>query len=257
MNIAVLTIPRELHRIYTLIGHLATKKFPIKDAQRFRIYNGWDIEDFGGQKEIVSAMVNDGHKKWEPILDYLEGGEPPDEKICGHIHGVIVEWGMMNILRDVVNREHTTLVLENDAFFRDGMDYPTILQKWAELECQVGHESIRVAMLMFYNTRHEHDQYNEGRPHIDEFWVKGSVSGGQIANIYTPHGARYMLKEKPPIPTIEHYLAANPELEGVYSASINQVLYHDFPTNFDSYFSDDYDKTFWKNFYAGMRRDLF
>ena len=237
MNVAILTIPAQRHRLFALSGHLKTIGFPVWDTEHIRIYNGADVNDFSSRRDVAEAMWNDDFARWGDLVASDDHSlNDPD------YHNVCVEWGLLNILRKVLETGEDTLILENDAFFKNGVRYDDIVQHWEDLKALVPYDDIHIAMLMHYETLYNYDDAgnattqvpsHEGE-RINDFWQTGARSGGQVANIFTPQGAHSILSEKPALPTLEWYLAENPTLTGVYSSIENQLDWQNAFFDFDS-----------------------
>ncbi len=241
MKIAVLTIPSQRHRVWALMGHLSTLGFPVR-SDRFTIYNGFSYEGYPTRESALIDMIADGHTKY---AKYLESADDTLRNLDSHLD--MCEWGMLNIMRKVIETNSFTMVMENDAYFRnvpvtDPIDsFPFFVQKFYDLRDAVGYENINVAMFTVIRPNLDYRQsqmtnYEE----IDEFWVKGARGPGQTCNIYTPHGAEYILNEKSPYPNIEAYLFFGDtpnddyvEIPGVYSTKAGMINMHFF-SNFDS-----------------------
>ena len=236
MNIAILTIPAQSHRLFATLGHLRTLGFPVEDESRLKIYNGYDVSNYISRREVAEAMSSDGYATWQELVNnYPDVLEHPD------YHNCIVEWSMLKILREVEKSGEDTLVLENDVWFKKGIDYRLLQDRWDNLKAAVPYESIGCAMLMFYEELYGYrddgaavgvEPVQEGEQ-IDDFWVKGARSGGQVANIYTPHGAEWM-QAKPAFPTIEMYVKDNPNMFGLFSARENCVDWQNYYFDYDS-----------------------
>ena len=219
---SILTVPKHHHRVWALLGHLATIGFPVKDFEMLNVYNGYDIDDYTDCNDVRCAMKNNGYK----VID-VECYHKTN--LCKHAW--VVYWGLLSILRKVVDSGKATLILEDDAFFKTGFFYDLISEKWDNLCSSVGFESIRLAMLFWYD-----DDEAVERESLDDYWVKGSRSGGQIATIYTPSGADYLLNSdrRYPIEVQMRDDSVNGTIvEGVYSARENQCIIETF-CNFDS-----------------------
>ena len=241
MKVAVLTIPAQQHRIWALMGHLDTLGFPVRMSPRISIYNGFDFKDYETRYIALQAMVKDGHIKYQ---SYLQGAN--EILLNLDSHGDMCEWGLLNILRKLVENNESALVIENDAFFRnlpvskieDSFEF--LASQWRGLIDNVGYENINVAM--FTVVRPDLDELKEkaNLEDIDDFWVKGACGAGQTANIYTPHGAKMILEDKPCYPNIEAWLYYGDtqesdygNIEGVYSSRDGIISLHFF-SNFDS-----------------------
>ena len=236
MNIAILTIPAQSHRLFVTLGHLKTLGFPVEDESALQIYNGYDIADYTSRREVAEAMATDGFEKWTALVnDYPDVLSHPD------YHNCIVEWGMLKLLREVEKSGEDTLVVENDVWFKPGIDYAMIVEKWNDLKAAVAYDDIGCAMLMFYEEIFGYaddgsaigaEPIQDGEP-IDDFWVKGARSGGQVATIYTPHGAEWMCA-KPAFPTIEMWVKDEPNQFGLHSARENWVDWQNYYFDYDS-----------------------
>lgn len=187
-------------------------------------------------------MVADGHTKY---ADYLESENEVLLNLDSHLD--MCEWGMLNIMRKIVETNTFTMVMENDAYFRnvpvqDPIDsFPFFVEKFYDLRDAVGYKNINVAMFTVIRPDLDYrlsqmTNYED----IDGFWVKGARGPGQTCNIYTPHGAEYILNQKSPYPNIEAYLFFGDtpnddyvEIPGVYSTKEGMINLHFF-SNFDS-----------------------
>ena len=228
MKVAVLTIPSQQHRIWALFGHLQTIGFAVfRRMHLFDIYNGFDYKDYETVADVFKAMVADGHTKYEGYEDH------PIEWLHNDVHYLVPEWGMLNILRKVAEGDEPVLVIENDAYFRD-ISYTEIDQRWSDLENSVGFNNINVAMFTVIRPDLEERKANAPLQDIDGFWAKGACGPGQTANIYTPHGAEWIVKNKKPLPIIESFLyESQVDTPNVYSTWRGIIDLHLF-CNFDS-----------------------
>lgn len=241
MKTAILTIPSQEHRLWALFGHLQTLGFPVRRPQnRFFIYNGFNYYEYLTRWDIIQDMIADGHTKYGSLLSgYLR--THPDS------HYEAAEWGMLNIMRKIIEKDSSMLVVENDVFFRNlpvsdvSDSYDFLDKQWDNLVETVGYENIYVAQFTVDRPNLDEFKSNTDIERIDDFWVRGSCAPGQTANIYTPHGAKYILEEKCPDPIIERALYSGfDDLKGnilpipnVFSSYQGIVNLHLF-SNFDS-----------------------
>ena len=240
MNVAILSIPAQEHRIWALMGHYTTLGFPVIHSGRIIVYQGFDYTDYPTRRDALEAMVADGHEKYRPYL------ETNISDITLDSHADMCEWGLLNIMRKVIETDTPTLVLENDAYFpkiptadvRDSFGF--LVDKWWELASQVGQENINVAMLTVIRPDLDKLKTNAALEDVDDFWTKGACGPGQTANIYTPQGARFILEKKPPYPNIEAWIyygdteeTAYGNIPNIYSTREGLTSLHFF-SNFDS-----------------------
>ena len=260
MKVAVLTIPAQQHRVWALMGHFDTLGFPVTISSRMAIYNGFDYKDYPVRKDALEAMVANGHTKY---AEYLDGAH--DNLINLDSHGDMCEWGLLNIMRKVIEDNHFTLVVENDAYFRYlpvaevRESFAYIVEQWYSLVKQVGYENINVAMFTVIRPSLEESKERATLEDIDDFWVKGACGPGQTANIYTPHGAKMLLEDKPPYPNIETYLYWGDTGEGVYGdipgvySTRNGIIDLHFFSNFDSPHTVMKEPEYYFNLYRGVQ----
>ena len=258
MRTAILTIPDQQHRIWALMGHLYTLGFPVRHPENhIGIYNGFNYRDYKTGRSVVEAMIEDGHVKYKEAINFnhLDGDDS---------HYEVCEWGLLNIMREIIKMREPVLVLENDAFFRnlpvsdieDAYDF--INQLWKNLVDKVGYEHINVAMFTVIRPDLDELKSNKALEPIDDFWVKGACGPGQTANIYTPHGAEYILNKKPPYPNIESFLyygsdkaSGSQHMPNIYSSKRGIISLH-FINNFDSpHVKRDAEQVF--KFYSGVQ----
>jgi len=243
LHFAILTIPSQSHRLWGLFSHLQTIGFPVLDVPhsgRWSIYQGYDYRDYlrdyvpesdidQGKRghdvvanAILSEMVKDGHMQYEPYLGKAY-------RFNNSVFYVLILWGYQNIMRKVAKSDVPVLVMENDAFFID-YSYDALCSDWADLVDTVGYENINVAMFLPDYDLEKYMSKKQDLSVVNDFWMKGACCHGQIANIYTPHGAQMVL-EKPAFPIVETWLYASDGLgkrrekknyispPGVYSSS--------------------------------------
>ena len=220
MNIYILSIPAHILRVAATLGHLATLGFPINyliAKDRLKIFNGFDYR--GDFNAFCQQMTDDGFEaygksfrkdryKTVPMLP-----EEMDKEERLHRHLRAVDFGFAKILKHIAEGESPTLLIVSDIFFDPKKFNAYILEKrWSDLKTEVGYENINVAMLTF-------NKYprNDVAP-INDFWAQGSLSGGDYANVWTPHGAQYFLDLETDA-HIETYLADHPEMPGLYTAA--------------------------------------
>ena len=253
MKVYVLTMRTHEHRMWAWLGHFQTIGFPlIKKRRLLKVFRGYDHHDYANRYEAVKAMAADGHQKYQ---DWLDRSDPEMMKQVRSFSDCC-QWGMLNILRKVASSDEPILVCENDAFFR-GVTYDGIVQNWGSLVNQVGIENINVAMFtMMYKTKsYRKDMAN--LEIVDDFWYKGTPQTGQTANIYTPHGAQFILDNKPCYPNIERYLYYGDEkdeqygnVSGVYSTR-QEIIDPHFFANFDSFRPKYRDSDHWSELVKG------
>ena len=209
-----------------VLGGLYHAGFPVEDPRLYETHNGHDYNDYSSRREVVEQMAIAGYVKWSEYYDFdCPSLDHPD------FHNIVVEWGMLEIMRKIVDSGVDTLVLENDAFFKN-IDYETIVGCWMDLVRIVPYDEIHIAMLMHYPA---HNQPLLEGERVNVFWQRGSRQPGQVANIYTPQGAKWILEEKPAFPTIEQYLYDFPDTPGLFSSYDNYVQFNT-PFSFDSPF---------------------
>ena len=234
MNIYVLSIPAHILRVAATLGHLATLGFPINyliEKDKLKIFNGFDYRgDFGA---FCQQMTDDGFEaygnsfrkdryKTTPMLP-----EEMDEDERLHRHLRAVDFGFAQILKVIAHQNVPTLLTVSDIYFDPKKFNNHILEKrWSELKAKVGYENINVAMLAF-NKRPR----NAVKP-IDDFWTQGSLSGGDQANIWTPHGAQYFLDLETDA-HIETYLGDHPDMPGLYTTT-EGLLEHAWHSHIDA-----------------------
>ena len=228
MKVAILTIPAQRHRLFGLFGHFQTIGFPVFASMHlFDIYNGFDCNDYETVADVYRAMIADGHTKYKGYEDH------PIEWLSNDVHYLVPEWGMLNILRKVASGDEPVLVIENDAYFID-ITYAEIEKRWSDLENAVGFDSINVAMFTVIRPGLDERIANAPLEDIDGFWAKGACGPGQTANIYTPQGADWIVKNKKPLPIIESFLyESQADTPNVYSTWRGIIDLHLF-CNFDS-----------------------
>ena len=217
LNFAILSIPKHLYRVCIMLGHFSTRGFPILEMirrKRLTIYNGFDYrQNFG---EICQAMSDDGFQIGTDMLRYYEGGKRYD---AYPLHARVVHFNMLKILRAVANGNRPTLILESDVFWRS-LDYQGLLARWDELIGLVGYENINVAMFFSYENNKDQDEIVVD---LSEFWGRKSRNSGQVANIWTPHGAQYYLDQDDRT-SVEVYLREKGEtMPGLFTTLRNEV----------------------------------
>ena len=208
MNFAIVSIPTHLTRVCIMLGGFEAAGFPVTDLVRngrLNIYNGFDYRQ--GLKFHWEKMVKDGFKVTSNLPTELK-----------EIHARTVHYNMLKILKIISEGNRDTLMIESDVKWRT-LDYETLLERWDDLKHQVMYRNIHVAMLFSYEN--DADQQDQCTP-IDDFWGRGSRNAGQVANIWTPHGAKFYL-ENYLNNHIEYTLKSNPKMEGLYSSLENQV----------------------------------
>ncbi len=240
MKVAILTIPKHRRRVWALFGHLQTIGFPVvENPEAFKVYNGYDASPYPTRRDGFKALVAHGHEKYQWHLENL-----PEEQLEGtRSLTMLVTLGMLNILRTVAAGDEPVLVLENDAYLID-LSYADLVEHWNDLLTRVGYQNINVAMLTVIRPNLEQLKADAELVDVDDFWVKGACGPGQTGNIYTPHGAAYILEKHSVCYNIERMLYEEiADLEGIYSTE-QGILDLDFFSNFDSTHTD-LDKGFW------------
>ena len=228
MKTAILSVKQvHQHRRWCQLAHLQSRGWPVRDWERVRVFNGLYIGDFedeaddsGGNHPLCREAVARGFPDWAHM-----------EIKQTSLHSRIVRLNLFLILRDVVIKSgEPWLVIEDDAFFRT-FTYTELCERWEQLKQQVGEENINVAMLFFYGspTRYR----NPKCAPIDDFWARGSQEAGQVANIYTPTGAKHILDNCSTTANIERYLLDNPDMPGLFTSQVSQAFQDGF-WNFDS-----------------------
>ena len=208
MNFAIVSIPAHILRVCIMLGHFETVGFPVTDLARngrLTIYNGFDYRD--GLENHYDNMIKSGFKVTSTLPTKLK-----------QVHARTVHYNMLKILKIISVSNRPTLMLESDVIWRH-LNYESLLDRWNDLKKAVGYKNINVAMLFSYEN--DADKEDNLTP-IDEFWGRGSRNAGQVANIWTPHGAQFYL-ENHLDHHIEYTLKSNPQMEGLYSSLENQV----------------------------------
>ena len=234
------------HRRWCQLGHLQTMGWPVGSASRLKICSGKFAGDYSDGGVLASAIAKE-FPRWKGV----DGGWWERLKICEQV----VHWNHLKILQGIIDDNETCLVIEDDAFFE--INYDDLCGRWEDLKRAVGEENINVAML-YYSIAREGFDLNPDGEFIDDFWMKGTKEGGQVANIYTPCGAKHLIEEKEkPNKYIESYLRDEGQyMDGFYTA-IKSVIRHDAFWGFDSYsgpFRGDTSKESiekWFDFYKG------
>ena len=234
MNIYILSIPAHILRVAVTLGHLATLGFPINylmEKHQLKIFNGFDYR--GNFDAFCQQMTDDGFEAYGNSFQkdrYKTAPMSSDEMQDGerlHRHLRAVDFGFAQILKRIAEGESPTLLIVSDIFFDSEKFNESILEKrWSDLKAKVGYKNINVAMLAF----NKHPR-NSVTP-IDNFWAEGSLSGGDQANIWTPHGARYFL-DLGISAHIETYLAQHPEMPGLYTTT-KGLLEHAWHSHIDA-----------------------
>ena len=210
-----------------------------------KIYNGFDCRDYESASHIESLIRKDGYKNVHVDPKGVNKIHPDPELQV--VRNACVEWGFRKILEKIVESKEPTLVLENDAFFEfEEFTYERLKEHWEKLGDGT---TIKVAMLFYYG-KHKSIPVRRDLEKIDDFWAAGSHSLGQVANIYTPEGASFLLERDRFFPSIETYLGLNPDMVGLYTADRNQVS-QDFYANFDTDGLGQKNPVFWFNHYKG------
>ena len=251
LDIGVLTIPSQQHRIWALCGHLLTLGFPIANQSRFQIYNGYDYIDYPNRKTAIKDMIADGHVKYQY---YLENTYESNLALDSHMD--MCEWGLLNFMRIIIENDRPMLLMENDAYFID-FNFGDLSKRWWDLVDKVGYENINIAMFTVIRPDNEELLENKKAIPIDDFWVQGAAGPGQTANIYTPAGAKLIL-DKACYPNIEAWtywgdtdkIIAPDEIPGLYSSKRGIINLHFF-SNFDSPHTVNRPSEFWFDFYKG------
>ena len=234
MNIYVLSIPAHILRVAATLGHLATLGFPINyliEKDQLKIFNGFDYR--GDFEAFSKQMTDDGFEAYGNIFRedrYKTAPMSPeemdkDERLHRHLRAV--DFGFAQILKRVAEGNSPTLLIVSDIFFDPKKFNKHILdERWSDLKAKVGYENINVAMLAF-------NRYprNSVAP-INDFWAEGSTSGGDQANIWTPHGAQYFLDLETDA-HIETYLGNHPEMPGLYTTT-EGLLAHAWHSHIDA-----------------------
>ena len=208
MNYAIISIPKQLNRTCIMLGCLEQSGFPIVNLlhqKRIKIYNGYNYRD--DMEEMREQMVADGFN----VSPYLPMEMKP-------IHARTLHYNYLKVLRIATEKDRPTLIMENDAKFRN-LTYETLNEKWDQLVDDVGYKNINIAMLFSYEN--EQDQDDKVTP-VNDFWGRGSRNSGQVANIWTPHGAEYYL-ENHLNGHVEYTLLCHPDMPGLYTTLENQI----------------------------------
>lgn len=234
MNIYVLSIPAHILRVAATLGHLATLGFPINyliEKDQLKIFNGFDYR--GDFEAFCQQMTDDGFEAYGNSFETDKcSTEPmtPEEMTEGerlHRHLRAVDFGFAQILRRVAESDSPTLLIVSDVFFDSKKFNKHILdERWSDLKAEVGYENVNVAML----ASNKHPR-NSVIP-IDNFWAEGSLSGGDQANIWTPHGAQYFLDLEIDA-HIETYLGDHPDMPGLYTTT-EGLLAHAWHSHIDA-----------------------
>ena len=213
------------HRRWCQLGHLQTMGWPVTDERLLKICNGKFAGDYPNGDAVVSAIAKE-FPRWRNV----DGSKWDAIKIGDQV----VHWNFLKILQGVVDDNETCLIIEDDAYFN--ISYDDLCNRWEDLKGVVGEGIIKVAMLYYANVERSRKLNPDGE-FIDDFWMKGTKEGGQVANIYTPEGARHLIEEKNnPERYIESHLRAEgPYIDGFYTA-IKPAAKHDAFWNFNSYF---------------------
>ena len=191
-----------------MLGGLEMAGFPLVQLyreKRFTIYNGYNYRD--DMLEMHKEMVKDGFD----IKLYLPTEIKP-------MHARTFHYNYMRVLRMASESNRPTLIMENDLKFRS-LTYQTLNERWDQLVEDVGYKNINVAMLFHYENAKDQDE--KVKP-VNDFWGRGSRNAGQVANIWTPHGAKYYL-ENHIDRHVETFLLLHPEMPGLYTSLRNQV----------------------------------
>ena len=245
-TIDILTIENQEHRIHSLLGHIATIGFPVNigiiETGHYRIINGKSYLDYDTPESLEKDILKDGYTQYE-------GGR--DSKIFRDYHYICCEWSMLNCLKIIADSDKPSLLLENDAFFF-GIDYEELALQWVNLIEKVGHWNLNVAQLTVDRIEDDLSGLMMERPKLTDFWAVGSRGQGQTANIYTPHGAQYILDTKPKYPNIEGWLFENQdEIEGLYSTN-EPCISLNFYSNYDSPHTKVNNEEVWRKFLRGI-----
>lgn len=207
------------HRKWCQLAHLQSRGWDVENPEMVKIYNGKYVGEFKDNAHLVASIAEE-FPKWERV----NPGDPGDPIS----HSRVVQWNLLKIMKKIVDSGEPWLILEDDSYF-ETLRYEELCEHWENLKVMVGEENIRVAMLFWYDW---HPRNPEGK-HLDSFWRLGTRDAGQMANIYTPEGARYMLEDKGTSTHIETYLLKNPNVPGFFS-SIKSEVNQDGFWNFDS-----------------------
>ena len=226
MNVKILTIPKQEHRVWALLGHLQTVGFPVRKRDKVSVYRGFDYRDYDSNKHFCEEVLHRLGVKEELF---------PRRKRWNDLHSIALamECGIYLILKEVVKEGEPCIFLENDAYFKKvwkpDMDYSRVydalLDEWETLKQAVGYKNIKMVQLFYYIARE--------REPVTDFFVKGVHSAGQVGMIFTPHGAEWVLENKPLMPQIELYMDFHSNMGGLYGVK-DSVITHEFYSNFDA-----------------------
>ena len=209
-SVKVLTVEEHVYRNYMLLSHLETIGFPVMDMMveaDLNFYNGFYYKNFASNVDLLRTLASKGYSGFNDILNRTPSDESPNIFMA-------VEGGMMRIMEKVVAENRTSLVLESDACFND-VGYDDIVEQWKALVDLEGYENIKIAQLTHGIPL---TGLKEATP-ITDFWSKGVIGNGQVANFYTPHGAQYLLDREQYQPTIENWLVDYNETPGFYTVT--------------------------------------
>ena len=261
MRIKILTIPRQEHRVWALLGHLQTVGFPVRKRDKVSVYRGFDYRDYDSDEHFYKAVLLRSGIKEElfPV-------------VYRSMKSLMIECGIYLILKEVVKEGEPCIFLENDAYFekvwKPDMDYSRVydalLDEWETLKQAVGYKNIKMVQLFckpllnmdigILMRRDEKPIFREREP-VTDFFVKGVRGSGQVGMIFTPHGAEWVLENKPLMPHMEVYINENPDIDGLYGVK-DSVITHEFYSNFDGdalfSFHDGYNMHAWFKHYRGQ-----
>ena len=162
-SIKVLTIPRHQARNWTLVAHLEDIGYPVR------------------------SLLQDGTLAFYNGIDFMEN--PALNK------GACIKMGFHRLFEIIAEQDNPVLLIESDCRFAqyqgEILSCSVLKEKWNNLVEMEDYDNIHAAMLWFANR--SVITFELPCEPLDDFWGSGVKNAGQIANIWTPHGAKWVL----------------------------------------------------------------
>lgn len=158
---------------------LGMRGFPFSIVDRFEAVDGRSYKTFDS---IIQAIIDDGFPTYKIFFDK----PPPDAHDPARIKNVAGEWSHLRCLRQIVERDEITLVLEDDTCIDSWMNSLNRILKTIN--------DLQILYLEFWFHKCETDLESLLMPAIIEKVYYGFHGSGSRARLFTPKGAKQFLQ---------------------------------------------------------------
>ena len=181
-NIFIMTLKSTPNRKWGCLGALEAREFPM---DRVHIVHGMDGLEYKTHEALIKDAVSDGFAFFAENEKFLE-------RPIGMVAG---SWSACRVLRHVVEKQKTAIVMEDDWIF--GIDYPEIKKRLKQLErarTSDDSEGSPTLIAALISKLHSRGKLRRSVKVVDQYWIEGVPASAACANVFTPDGAKLALE---------------------------------------------------------------